>query len=66
VKDFSGGTAPNLIFTKLLSAEAGGKVLPKADWNTLLIEVIKQAAAKLNDVEALKHLIIVNSVVGKK
>jgi hypothetical protein len=32
----------------------------------MLIEVIKQAAAKLNDVNALKRLIIVNSVVGKK
>jgi hypothetical protein len=68
VKDFSGGNPPNLTFTKLLSAEVGGKVLSKTEttWNHMLIEVIKQAAAKLNDVSALKRLIIVNSVVGKK
>jgi hypothetical protein len=68
VKDFSGGNTPNLTFTKLLSAEIGGKVLPKTEttWNHMLIEVIKQAAAKLNDVSALKRLIIVNSVIGKK
>ena len=68
VKDFSGGNAPNLTFTKLLSAEIGGKVLGKSEttWNHMLIEVIKQAAAKLNDVNALKRLIIVNSVVGKR
>ena len=68
VKDFSGGNPPNLTFTKLLSAEVGGKVLSKTEttWNHMLIEVIKQAAAKLNDVNALKRLIIVNSVVGKK
>jgi hypothetical protein len=67
VKDFSGGN-PNLTFTKVLSAEVGGKVLPKTEttWNHMLIEVIKQAATKLNDVNALKRLIIVNSVVGKK
>jgi hypothetical protein len=68
VKDFSGGNAPNLTFTKLLSAEVGGKILPKNEttWNHMLIEVIKQAAAKLNDAHALKRLIIVNSTVGKK
>lgn len=68
LKDFSGGTPPNLTFTKLLSAEVGGKVLPKSEttWNHVLVEVIRQAAAKLNDVNVLKRLIIVNSVVGKK
>ena len=68
VKDFSGGHPPSLTFTKLLSAEIAGKVLPKTEttWNHMLVEVIKQAAAKLKDVNALKRLIIVNSVVGKK
>jgi hypothetical protein len=68
VKDFSGGNVPSLTFTKLLSAEVGGKVLPKAEttWNHLLIEAIVQAAAKLKDVKALKQLIIVNNMIGKK
>jgi hypothetical protein len=68
VKDFSGGNPPNLTFTKLLSAEVSGKTLGKSEttWNHFLVEVIKQAAAKLNDVNALKRLIIVNSVLGKK
>jgi hypothetical protein len=68
VKDFSAGAAPSLTFTKLLSAEIGGKTLGKNEttWNHLLIEAITQAAAKLNDVDALKRLIIVNHVVGKK
>jgi hypothetical protein len=68
VKDFSGGNPPNLTFTKLLSAEVGGKTLGKAEttWNHLLIEAITQAAAKLKDVNALQRLIIVNHVAGQK
>jgi len=68
VKDFSGGTPPNLTFTKVLSAEIGGKTLSKADstWNHVLIEAILQAAAKLKDANALKQLIIANHVVGQK
>jgi hypothetical protein len=68
VKDFSGGNPPNLTFTKLLSAEVGGKTLGKSEttWNHLLVEAITQAAAKLKDVNALKRLILVNHVAGKK
>jgi hypothetical protein len=68
VKDFSAGATPNLTFTKLLSAEVGGKMLGKTEttWNHLLIETITQAAARLKDVNALKQLMIVNHVAGKK
>jgi hypothetical protein len=68
VKDFSGGSVPSLTFTKLLSAEIGGKVLPKAEttWNHLLTEAIVQAAAKVKDKNVLKQLIIINHTVGKK
>ncbi len=67
-KDFSGGPPPNLTYTKLLSAEIGGKALGKADthWNGLLAEAVIQAAEKLKDANALKQLIIVNHVIGRK
>jgi hypothetical protein len=67
-KEYAAGTPPNLTYTKVLSAEIGGKILDKGvtTWNGLLNEAIVQAAAKLKDLDTLKELIIVNSVVGKK
>jgi hypothetical protein len=66
--EYATAAPPNLTFTKVLSAEVGGKVLPRpvATWNGLLNESIVQAAAKLKDCEALRELILANSVVGKK
>jgi len=67
-KDFSDGRVPNLTHTKILSAQIGGKALGQSDtnWNRFLDRVILEAATKLNDVKALKQLIIINHVVGKK
>jgi hypothetical protein len=67
-KDFSGGATPNLTHTKVMSAEVGGKPLKKAEanWNGILDHVVTYAAAKLNDLEALKELVIINYVVGEK
>lgn len=68
VKEFTDGKAPSLTHTKMLSAQVGGKALPPSgtNWNRLFDEVILQAAAKLKDVKALKQLMIVNHVLGKK
>jgi hypothetical protein len=57
---------PNLLFTRVLSAELNGTQLPKANWNRLLDETILQAAAKLQDLKALKGLLVVNFVEGNK
>jgi hypothetical protein len=67
-KQYEGGAPPNLAFTKVLSAEVSGKVLPKpvATWNGLLNEVIMQAAEKIKNPEALRDLLMANSVMGKK
>src|SRR4051812_30609479 len=62
-KDY-GSTPPNLTHTKVLSMEIGGKVLDKsAGWNGLLNEAILQAAAKLDDLQALKELLIIPHVI---
>lgn len=68
IKDFSDGNVPNLTFTKLLSAQVGGRALEKKQttWNHFLMEVIVQASAKMKDPRALEQLIIVNHVAGKK
>jgi hypothetical protein len=67
-KDFSGGPVPNLTHTKMLEAEVASQVLPKSkgNWNGLLDAMILKAAEKLNDIEALKGLVIINYVVGEK
>lgn len=66
-RDFS-GKVPDLTHTKMLSAHLDGKLLPpsKTNWNRLLDEVILLAASKVKDPRALKQLIIVNCVTGKK
>lgn len=66
--EFADGKPPNLTHTKMLSAHVSGKSLPPGgtNWNRFLDEVVLQAAAKLKDPKALKQLIIVNSVAGKK
>lgn len=68
VMEFADGKAPSLTHTKMLSAQVGSKPLPPSgtNWNRLFDEVILQAAAKLKDAKALKQLIIVNHVLGKK
>lgn len=67
-KEYGKGTSPNLTHTKVLSAELGGKTLPKSEatWNGLLTEAIVQAAAKLKNVDALKEMMIINFVAGKR
>jgi hypothetical protein len=67
-KEYGVGAAPNLTHTKVLSIELNGAECPKSEtnWNRLLDDVINQAAKKLKDVTALKELLVVNHVIGKK
>jgi hypothetical protein len=67
-KEYGAGAAPNLTHTKVLSIELNGTDCPKSEtnWNRLLDDVINQAAKKLKDVTALKELLVVNHVIGKK
>lgn len=66
--DFSGGAVPNLTHTKVLSADVAAAPLKKAEanWNGIMDHLILKAAAKLNDLEALREVVIANHVVGEK
>jgi hypothetical protein len=65
-REYGQGVLPNLLFSKVLSAELNGTELPKANWNRLLDETILEAAAKLKDVKKLKEILVVNAVEGRK
>ncbi len=65
-REYGQGVKPDLLFTKVLSAELNGTELPKANWNSLLDETVLQAAAKLQDLNALKEILVVNFVEGRK
>lgn len=65
VREYSIKSPPNLTHTKVLEAKLCGEVV-KSEWNALLHATILRAAAKLNDVKALRQLIVVNNVEGKK
>lgn len=64
-KDFTGIT-PNLGHTKLLAARLNGISMEQPNWNRFLDHVILEAAKKLKNPKALKDLIVVNCVEGKK
>lgn len=65
-QEYGIGAPPDLSHTKILSVELNGVPLQNTNWNRLLDAVIVQAAHKLKDVKAVKELIVVNSVVGRK
>jgi hypothetical protein len=60
------GTAPDLTWTKLMSAEIAGKPLAKVDWNALMIAMIELAATKAKPGDEVAELVVVNRVVGSK
>jgi hypothetical protein len=64
-KDYS-GLVPNLGHTKVLSARLNGIEMEQPNWNRFLDRVILDAAKKLKNPRALKDLIVVNCVEGKK
>ena len=65
VRQYSLRTPPNLTHTKILEAKLFGEVV-KPEWNALLQATIIRAAAQLKNVKALRELIVVNNVEGKK
>ena len=60
------GTAPDLAWAKLLSAEVNGQPLKKVDWNALLVAMVEVAATKAKPGEEVAELVIANRVVGEK
>ncbi len=64
-KDYS-GLSPNLAHTKVLSVRLNGTEMDQPNWNRLLDHIILEAGKKLQNPRALKNLIVVNCVEGKK
>ena len=60
--------APDLTHTTLTSATINGKTLPPLlrNWNGLMLEVVKQAAAVLPKGVNIADLIVVNHIAGSK
>jgi len=64
---FDPASPPDLTHTKVLSVKFDGKLLARgANWNGLMMEAIRKAAASATAAEDLKRLIIVNFVHGRK
>jgi hypothetical protein len=61
-----GGMTPNLGHTKLLTARLNGVSMDQPNWNRFLDHVISEAAKKLKSPKALKDLIVINCIEGKK
>jgi len=64
---FQPDAPPDLTFTRPLSIELEGKMLPKAKlyWNPLLYEVVRLAASKTANVDQLKQMLLCNYVDGE-
>ncbi|MBB5986294.1 T4SS efffector SepA family protein [Sphingobium lignivorans] len=67
-RTFNPAAPPDLSFTTLKSARIAGKVLPKSDtyWNSVMIAVILEAAARGNSTQDILDLITVNSQAGQR
>lgn len=57
---------PSLTHTKVLSAAIDGEVLPKANWNLLLDEMLRRAMNRLGSIYKVRNLVPVNMVKGSK
>jgi hypothetical protein len=57
---------PSLTHTKVLDASIGGELIPKANWNLLLDEILRRAMKRLGSFEDLRKLCPVNMVKGRK
>ena len=57
---------PKLTHTKILDASIDGESIPKANWNSLLDEVLRRAMKRVGNIERLRKLCAVNMVKGRK
>ncbi|MBV2183410.1 MAG: hypothetical protein KUL88_02555 [Rhizobium sp.] len=57
---------PSLTHTKVLDASIDGVLIPKANWNLLLDEILRRAMKRLGSFEDLRKLCPVNMVKGRK
>jgi hypothetical protein len=57
---------PSLTHTKILGASLGGAPIAKANWNSLLDEVLRRTMKHAGSFEALRQLCPVNMAKGKK
>lgn len=67
-RTFNPAAPPDLSFTTLKSAKIAGKALPKSDthWNSVMIAVILEAAARGHSTQDILDLITVNSQAGQR
>lgn len=67
IRSYNPAIPPNLAYTTVKSVIFNGKRFPAAEsyWNLVLLAAVREAAKKL-PTKAVKDLIIVNSVLGKK
>jgi hypothetical protein len=57
---------PNLTHTKVLDAWIEGETIPKANWNSLLSEMLRRSMKQVGTFDRLKQLCPVNIVKGRK
>jgi hypothetical protein len=57
---------PNLTHTKVLDALIDGEAITKANWNSLLDEMLRRAMKRVTSFEELRQLCPVNIVKGRK
>jgi len=57
---------PNLTHTKVIEASIDGEVIGKANWNSLLDEMLRRAMKRVGTFEKLRRLCPVNMTKGRK
>lgn len=57
---------PSLTHTKILSATIEGETIAKANWNSLLDEMLRRAMKRVGSFEKLRQLCPVNMTKGRK
>ncbi len=63
-RPFDPETPPDLLYTRILSAEFGGH--PASNWNELMVVAHRVAMARLKSVDALRSATLANVVTGRR